>query len=167
VPSWLLTIAYWLHMAATVAWLGGLFFSGVILNPVISRRLDARERLLVLEAVRRRFDPIAWMCLAILVATGLTQMSASTQYQGALAITNRWSQAILGKHLAVGLMILAAGYQTWFVRPRLERMALLAHRANQAPDDHALLAASDLNLDRLNLLLSLLVLALTAIARTA
>ena len=166
-PPWLLALAFWLHMVATVAWLGGLFFSAAILDPVLTRRLAAREQILVLVSVRRRFEPLAWLSLAILVVTGLAQMTANPNYQGTLVIANRWSLAILAKHVAVALMILAACYQTWFVRPRLERMALLTLSGQQAGHGPPGSVTEQMTLSQVNLALSLVVLALTALARTA
>src|SRR5436190_9397084 len=43
--------------------------------------------------IYRRFNPLAWISLAVLVASGLTQMSASKNYQGLLRIANPWAAA--------------------------------------------------------------------------
>jgi len=161
VQSWALAIAFWLHMAATVVWIGGLFFQALVLPPAL-RRLAERGQ--ILEALRRRFQPLAWLSLAVLVGTGLTQMAANPNYTGVLSIENSWSQAILAKHLAVGFMVGVGAYQTWVVQPALVRMAILEARTPQA--DHGPLLRRQERLARLNLALGLAVLAFTAIART-
>lgn len=160
-PSWALTLAFWLHMAATVVWIGGLFFQALVLPPAL-RRLPERGQ--VLEALARRFQPLAWLSLAVLVGTGLTQMAANPNYTGVLAFGNAWSRAILAKHLAVGLMVAVGVYQTWVVQPALVRMAILEARTPQA--DHGPLLRRQDRLARLNLALGIAVLAFTAIART-
>lgn len=163
-PPWALTLAYALHMAATVSWIGGLFFQAVILGPAIQRALDPPAMARLLELLRRRFDPLAWLSLAVLVATGLTQMSANPGYQGFLAIGNRWAAAILAKHLVIAGMIGLAAFQTWFLYPRLSRLAL---RGSRSPEETSSTQRQQVSLGRLNLLLSVAVLLLTAVARTA
>jgi len=166
-PAWVLTAAFWVHMAATVAWIGGLLFQAVVLNPVLANSSHVELWEDVLRGMRRRFEPIAWLSLSALVVTGLIQMEASPQYQGFLAITNRWAQAILLKHITIALMVTAAAYQTWFLQPRLERELLLRAKRSGASAPHPETVQGQMRMTRVNLALGLIVLALTAIARTA
>jgi uncharacterized membrane protein len=163
-PAWALTLAYALHMAATVIWIGGLFFQAVFLPPALRRALDPHGTLRLLELLRRRFDPLSWLCLAVLIGTGLTQMSANPNYVGFLVLGNRWAAAILAKHAVIALMVALAGYQTWVLYPWLGRLALRPEGSKEE------LAAADRRYASLrfwNLALSLAVLALTALARTS
>jgi len=162
-PIWALTLAYWLHMAATVVWIGGLFFQSAIVAPALTATLEPQAALKLLRSLRQRFTPLAWFSLALLTATGLTQMSGSPHYDGLLQIDNRWSAAILAKHAVIGLMVIAAAIQTWLLQPQLER-ALLRPETAEAPGDSA---TRYQQLTSVNLVLGLVVLALTAIARTA
>jgi uncharacterized membrane protein len=166
-PEWILTASYWLHMGATVVWIGGLFFQAVILAPALRASSFDDQGLRLLEAVRRRFEPLAWLSLAILIATGLTQMSASPFYDGFLKIDSRWATSILLKHLTIGLMLLAAGYQTWVLQPRLGRLAILQAKGAAPAGVGQQLGKRIARLHQFNLALGLLVLALTALARTA
>jgi uncharacterized membrane protein len=163
-PAWALTLAYTLHMAATVSWVGGLLFQAAILMPAIQRSLDPAAAARLLETLRRRFDPLAWLSLAVLVATGLTQMGANPNYEGFLAFGNRWAAAILAKHAVIAGMVGLAAYQTWFLYPRLTRLTLVR---GGAPEAAAAASRQQASLGRLNLIFSAAVLALTAIARTA
>lgn len=142
-------------MAATVVWIGGLFYQSVVLAPALSQADDPAP---LLERLQQRFQPLAWLSLAVLVGTGLVQMSANASYQGLLSIANPWSQAIFAKHLAIGLMLLVAAYQTWVLQPRLARQALLG-AGQDSRKRYGRLA-------KLNLVLGILVLGLTAVART-
>lgn len=151
----MLALAYWLHMAATVVWIGGLFFQSVVLPPAL-RKVNRPGPLL--ESLRRRFQPLAWLSLAVLVGTGLVQMSASPNYEGLLSVANPWSQAIFVKHLAIFLMVAIAAYQTWVLQPRIARQALLGREA-----DHLSRFG---RLSLVNLVLGILVLGLTGLART-
>jgi uncharacterized membrane protein len=162
-PAWALAAAYWLHMAATVIWIGGLFFQAAVLAPALRSPLHSEGAGDLLGRLRRRFTPLAWLCLAVLIATGLTQMSGNPNYQGFIQITNRWSAAILAKHIVIALMVLAAAYQTWILSPRLERAAWQRTVGRSSATD----ASAFRRLTSINLALAIVVLALTAIARTA
>ncbi len=161
-PLWALTLAFWLHMAATVVWIGGLFYQAAVLSPALTRHLSARDQAALLGSLQRRFQPLAWLSLAVLVVTGLVQMSGNPNYQGLLSVENRWAAAILAKHLVILLMVGAAAYQTWVVQPHLAR-TLLRVEGEQAERP----LAGPRRLNRLNLALALLTLGLTALARTA
>jgi len=155
-----LTIAFWLHMAATIVWIGGLFYQAVVVNPALERFPDQRGRLA--NDLRRRFQPLAWLSLFVLIGTGLLQMSGNPNYEGLFAISNPWSRSILAKHVAIGLMVLVAAYQTWVLNPRLSLLALKQEAAASNT-----VAGEISRLNRVSLALGLLVLGLTALARTA
>lgn len=154
-------------MAATVAWIGGLFFQALVLNPVLAGSAHPELWEDMLRGMRRRFEPIAWLSLSALVVTGLIQMEANPQYQGFLAISNRWALAILAKHVVIGLMVAAAAYQTWILQPRLERDLLIRAKGLTPSGTHDTTLHRQERLTQANLALSLIVLALTAVARTA
>ena len=155
-----LTLAFWFHMAATIVWIGGLFYQAVVVNPALERFPEQRG--LLAQDMRRRFQPLAWLSLLVLIGTGLLQMSGNPNYVGLFAISNPWSRTILTKHLVIGLMILLAAYQTWALNPRLSRLAL---KQDAAGSDQVTVEITRLN--RVSLAFGILVLGLTAIARTA
>jgi uncharacterized membrane protein len=170
-PVWALSLTYWLHMLATVVWIGGLAALALVIFPAAQRNLDADAYAALLKGIRRRLDPIGWLSLLVLIGTGLFQMSANPNYEGFLAIDNRWSAAILVKHLFVILMVGVSAYATWGLLPQLERAAL--RRVAQRQDEEQLLQAQ-LGLQhqerlmlRLNLAMGVVVLALTALARAS
>jgi uncharacterized membrane protein len=163
-PDWALTLIFWTHMLATVLWIGGLTVLLFVVLPLVNRTLPAENRAVLLEQIQRRFDPISWGCLLLLVATGLFQMSANPNYQGFLAINNRWAAAILIKHLLFGVMIIVNAVLTWGVLPGLKRVALKRQKGIEAPED-ASLRRRELFLLRLNFVLGVLILGMTALAR--
>jgi uncharacterized membrane protein len=167
-PPLFLAIVYWLHMLATVLWIGGLAAVSFLVLPAARKVLDPPLFAALLAQLQARLQQVGWFSLAVLVVTGLFQMSASPFYKGFLAINNAWSTAILVKHLVVGGMILVGAYATWGLLPALQRTVLL--RAAGRPVDEAKIAAlhsRETWLLRLNLGLSVIVLLLTALARTA
>lgn len=165
-PLWALSMIYWLHMLATVVWIGGLATLAILVLPAAQQVLDAGAFARLLDSIQRRLDPVGWICLLILAGTGMFQMSASPNYQGFLAINNTWATAILIKHLVFLIMIGIGAYLTWGLLPRLKRAALLQAKGKEAPDK-VNLRQQEVRLLNLNLLLGALILALTAIARAS
>jgi uncharacterized membrane protein len=165
-PFWALSLAFWLHMVATVAWIGGLVALVILVLPVARQIMDAGNYALFLEQVQRRLDPLGWMSLAVLLATGLFQLSASPNYEGLFKITNRWAVSILIKHILFFGMIGVSAYLTWGILPALRRNALLQAKGVETKDGDKLQKREALLL-RINLVLGILILGLTALARAS
>ncbi len=165
-PAWALTLSYWVHMLATITWIGGLATLAILVLPAARRALDAAAYASLLESIQRRLDPLGWLSLITLVATGLIQMSANPNYTGFLAINNRWAAAILLKHIVFIGMTCISVYITWGLLPNLRRIALRQAHGQVVPEADSLQRQEAILL-RLNLFLGVLVLALTALARAS
>lgn len=165
-PLWALTIAYWLHMLATTVWIGGIATLVLLVLPVAKEKLEPLDYSNFLESLKRRLDPLAWLSLAVLLSTGMFQMSASPNYEGFLAITNTWSKAILVKHVLFLVVIAVSTYMTWVLIPAQRRLALLRAKGKDTPEIGRL-ENRETWFQRVNLILAILILALTAIARAS
>jgi uncharacterized membrane protein len=166
IPSWALTLSFWLHMLATVAWLGGLAALALIVIPSLRRSLKPKEFANWLTALNKRLDPIGWLSLGLLTFTGLIQMDSNSNYQGLFNVSNPWAQAICFKHIAFAGMIGISAYITWVVAPALQQGAL--RRATGKQDATGQNWARRLQtMIVVNLVLGLIVLAFTALARTS
>lgn len=166
-PTLVLAIAYWLHMLATVIWLGGLAALAFIVLPAAQRSLSADSYSSLLAKMHGRLQRMGWFSLAVLSVTGMFQMSSHHAYGGFLDISNSWAAAILAKHLVIGLMVAVSAYVTWGILPALQRLALLRAAGREVShDDQRRLEHRETRMLRLNLLLSALVLLLTALARS-
>ncbi len=165
-PFWALSIAFWLHMLATVAWIGGLVALVVLILPVARRVLDANNYSHFLENLQRRLDPLSWFSLAILLATGLFQLSSNPNYEGFLSISNRWAISILVKHILFFGMIGVSAYMTWGLLPNLRRIALMRSKGIETEETEKL-EKREVILIRINLILGILILGLTALARAS
>lgn len=166
IPVWALSLAFWLHMVATVVWIGGLAALVLLVLPVARRNLDNITFAVLLDRLQRRLDPLGWLSLAVLLATGLFQLSANPNYEGFLILSNRWAVSILIKHILFAVMIAISAYMTWWLLPSLRRIALLREKGIE-PQHAKLLANREAWILRINLLLGLLILGLTAIARSS
>ncbi len=169
-PAWALSLAYWLHMLATIVWIGGLASMSILVIPAARRALDTRQYAMLLGALQARLEPLGWFSIILLVGTGMLQMSASPNYQGFLEIQNRWAAAILLKHILFFLMLGISAYLTWGLFPKLRRLALQQARGLENPaasEIQSKLLRQESRLVWANLTLGVLVLLLTAIARAS
>jgi uncharacterized membrane protein len=166
-PTWALALTLWLHMLATVAWLGGLAAIAILVLPAASRTLAPPDQLELIEAIQSRLEPLAWFSLALLVVTGLFQLSVNPHYDGFLATTGGWSLAILTKHILVVIMIVASAVQTWEVLPAIRRGLLRREQGSLKTPELQRLQRNEAWLLRLNIALSVLILAATAFARAS
>ena len=65
--------------------------------PAARKSLSGNQYSAFLDQVSRRLQLVGWLSLAVLVGTGMFQMSASPSYRGFLAINNPWSIALDSK----------------------------------------------------------------------
>lgn len=148
------------HVLAAVVWIGGMAFLVLVVVPV-TRRMP--ERHLVVRLIRdtgRRFRSVGWACLGILLATGITNLLLRGIGPRMWASADFWASPF-GQVLAWKLSLVAA---IWTLSA--------IHDFRIGPRASELLAADPLSpialrfrrmaawMGRLNLLLSLLVLAL-------
>lgn len=164
-PTWILALTYWLHMLATVTWVGSLAAINILVLPASRRTLKLVDQLSFISALQKRLEPIAWFSISLLVVTGLIQMSTSPHYDGFLSISTQWSMAILAKHGLGVIMIIVSAIQTWEVIPAIHRLLMKKETANS--DELAKLQRRELILLRVNLILSILILGATAVARVS
>ena len=166
IPSaWILAILYWLHMLATVTWIGSLAAINLLVLPASTRTLKLVDQLSFIAAVQKRLEPLAWFCMGLLLVTGLFQLSTSPHYDGFLNTSTQWSLAILIKHGLAIVMVVVSAIQTWEVLPSIHRTLMKKEKAGE--DELAKLQKKELLILRINLLISALILAATAYARVS
>lgn len=118
-----------LHIGATVIWIGGILLLTFLVIPELNRALAEQPALYhLLRRLRKRFTPLGNLALATLIVTGVLQMSTDPNYEGLLSFNNRWSQVLLIKHLLLIVMAAAGLILQIAVAPALERTSLLLER---------------------------------------
>ena len=152
-------------MLATVLWLGSLASLSLLVLPAL-RKVDVKSQGILLEAIQKRLDSLGWFSLALLLATGMFQMSANSNYEGFLALRGTWAISILIKHIFFGLMIVVSAAQTWWLLPNIQR-AMLRQQKLGDEVEITLLRKREALLLNLNLILAILILGMTALARAA
>jgi len=152
-------------MFATVVWVGSIASISLLVLPTMKRSMQPAEQLAFLDALQKRLEPLAWFCLGTLIVTGLFQMSANVHYNGFLDTSTQWSLAIMAKYLLVIAMVIATAVQTWEVFPAIRRSLLRPEKFSDK--QRSALQKRGERLLRINFILSILILGVTAIARTS
>jgi uncharacterized membrane protein len=165
-PAWALALTFWLHLLATVTWVGSLAGISFLILPAMQRALDPETQLVFIEAMQKRLEPIAWFCMSLLLVTGLFQMSVNPHYDGFLSISTQWSLAILTKHLLGIIMVVVSAIQTWEVIPAIRR-AIVKSKKSKNTEELDALRRREIRLLRINFGIAILILLATAFARAS
>ena len=164
-PVWVIALTYWIHLLATVTWIGSLAAINLLVLPAAHRTLKLADQLSFMSALQKRLEPLAWFSMGLLLVTGLIQLSTSPHYDGFLSLSTQWSLAILAKHSLGLIMVVVSAIQTWEVFPAIHRTLLKKENADEA--ELAKLHKRELILLRANFILSALILGATAVARAS
>lgn len=166
-PDWVIAASFFLHMIATVIWVGGIAIMAAVVYPGVRRVLGAGPPAgALITELQRRFSPLAMISLGVLVVTGLAQMAVNKNYNGFLVINNAWAAAILLKHVAFLAMTGIGAYSVWGLAPAMARLALLEAKGRAGGEDLPALRRREERLNQINLICALIVLLFTAIARS-
>ena len=158
-----LALSLFLHIAATVIWIGGILLITFLVVPELNKSLAGQPALYrLLTRLRVRFTIVGNLALALLLVTGALQMSADPNYEGLLAFSNRWSQALLLKHILIIVMALCGLFLQFAVAPALERTSLLRERGMGDADEWRRLQQRERRLTLMIAALALSILAASA-----
>lgn len=148
-----------IHLLAAVTWIGGMLFLVLVVVPS-ARRLPPDTAVALIRDSGRRFRVVGWICLALLAATGTTNLLLRGIPPALWIDPVFWSgpfgQTLAWKLLLVGAIWALSAVHDFWIGPQA------SERLRAAPRDPAALRFRALAswLGRLNLLLSLAVLAL-------
>ncbi len=124
-----LALSLFVHITATIIWIGGILLIFFLVVPELNRALAEQPALFqILRRLRKRFTIVGNLALALLIVTGLLQMSTDPHYESLLRFSNRWSQILLLKHILIFIMALCGLLLQFVVAPALERASLLRER---------------------------------------
>lgn len=159
---WLLVASYWVHLLATVVWLGGIALMAFIAWPALRQGTLSSNQWFQLQ---KRFLPWVNAALVVLLITGFVQMTNDENYHGFLAVDSIWAWAMLLKHIAYAGMVALTAWLQFMLYPAMARLALLMETQPEvAAAEHDKLAAREIRYLRLNVLAAMLVLLFTAMA---
>jgi uncharacterized membrane protein len=113
----MLVLTKLLHLAAAILWLGGMGFVLLVLRSAASATLAPPQRLPLMAAAMRRFFVLVWVCIVVLLTTGIAMLAAA----GPRAAPPGW-HAMFG----IGLVMFALFAYLYFGPFRRLRRAVAA-----------------------------------------
>jgi uncharacterized membrane protein len=116
-----------LHVLAACVWVGGSVTIVAVAVPY-GRRLPPRERAMMLAGIGRRWRPIGWSALAVLVVTGL----AAAHEDGGFS-DSRFGRFLAAKVAVVGVLLLVTALHDFVVAPRLRRRLVAGEHPSRRP----------------------------------
>jgi uncharacterized membrane protein len=151
--SFLLALSTWLHVLATIVFIGYYLFTALIYLPVLERHMQANALRGLLEGISARLRPFFGGSLLIFLVTGTYLMLINQHYLGlGRFFVNPWSALMVIKHgLVLAFLALAV----------FSERAFLGKISDQNPG-----ALKNFRWAlRINTLLGLVILLLTSIAQ--
>ncbi|HEX6996778.1 MAG TPA: DUF4149 domain-containing protein [Gammaproteobacteria bacterium] len=115
-------ISILLHILAAVVWIGGMVFLGVVLIPALRRSELGAKTVEVIHRTGVRFRNVGWACLALLVATGvvnLTRWGVDWQrFTSADLWGSTWGRVLAVKLALVVAALAISGVHDFVIGPR-------------------------------------------------
>jgi len=107
----LVSISYWLHVLATVLFIGHYLLLSLIYLPVLSIMDLSAGIGTALSEISKRSRGWMYASLAVFIVTGIYLMIVNPSYMGVGNFSNPWAILMLVKHLIIVVMI---GMGFWF-----------------------------------------------------
>jgi len=117
------TILDFLHLMATIAWIGGMFINMLVVIPTVQKVLDPPTAGKFMSALFKRIRIVVYTSLVVLFVTGIPMKIASEYYVSIINFDNNWEIAGFIKHVFVGLLALMAIYSFEFLSPKVSKLA--------------------------------------------
>lgn len=150
----ILAASYWLHLTATVVWIGGIFFILFITIPSAKQVLGAEAGKLMGE-ISKRFTPLVNYSIILLIVTGIALTGLNKQFLGIGNFGNNWILTLTLKHVLVLGMIVVHFYRGLVLTPKIAR--------TDSATEKTPLQKLSLNLVKVNFCLGVVVLLLSGI----
>jgi uncharacterized membrane protein len=158
----ILTTCHFLHLIATVVWIGGILMILLVLLPGAKASMESGSMISgLMKEISNRFTPMANISIIVLIITGIVSAFYDKNFTNILDFRNHWNQVMILKHLFVASMIIIHFYRGLILNPKIARLSA-------EPDESGIakLKQYSLNLVWINLFLGLIVLFLSAIIST-
>jgi len=150
-----MAFASFLHVLGVAIWVGGMFFAHQMLRPVAADLLAPPQRLPLWAGVFRRFFPVVWIAVALILFSGLTMITL----MGGFKIISLSVHAMFG----VGLVMMRVFCFVYFIPYGKLVRAVAVQEWKQAGEALAAIR----KLIGFNLILGLIDIAVAAMSRIA
>ena len=113
----------WIHLMATVAWIGGLFTNFFIYIPSIGKTLDPQLAGKLMAAVMKRFRILVYISMAVFLISGIMMASLHLDSGAIVSSRNQMVAVLIFKVPLYIFMVILAILAFEIVAPRVARIA--------------------------------------------
>ncbi len=125
-----------LHLLATVVWVGGMATNILVTLPSTREVLEPAVFGRFIGAIMKRFRLIAYVSIITLLVCGVLLTLVNENFVGG-PFDNAWSQLILAKHLFVAALVLLTVYSFEVLAPKVAKLAAKGPSPETAEDSKA------------------------------
>lgn len=162
------SLSNFLHILATVVWIGGIIMILLVILPGAKVVLESKSLVnKLMKDISRRFTSMANISIFVLIITGIVITKYNKNFTGFFDFSNFWNISIFIKHFFVTTMIIIHFYRGLILNPRIVRLSaqtIESSKPSLISSKAARLRIFSLNLVKTNLVLGIIVLLLTGIS---
>jgi uncharacterized membrane protein len=122
-PTLQITLDF-LHLMATIAWIGGMFMNFLVVMPTAGKMLEPAMAGKFIGAMMKRMRVVVYISLLILFVTGIPMKIANPHYVAIINFDNTWEIVGFVKHVFVAILALMAIYSFEILAPKVGRLAM-------------------------------------------
>lgn len=115
------TIIDFIHVIATILWIGGMITNMFIVRPALIKALEPQMAGKVMGLIMKRVRWVVYISIVLLGVTGIPLKIINENYISIINFENSWEIVSFIKHLCYGLMVLLAVYSFEIISPKLAR----------------------------------------------
>ena len=112
----------WLHLIGITFWVGSVFVNILVLVPSLGV-ISPAEREKLTGAFLKRFAPLAWGAIALVVITGVIRTDSIIGFSTLVSLNTRYGNILLAKIILTLLLILNGAYMGSVLGPRIASFA--------------------------------------------
>lgn len=162
----LVSVSHFLHVVATVVWIGGIWMILLVILPGARTSLESPAVTgKLMKEITRRFTPMVNICILVLIITGPIMGHYGKNLTNPLEFYNHWTPIMGVKHLLAASMVIIHFYRGWLLTPKIGRLAAQAAESPSLSAQVAGLQKFSLNLIKANFALGIMVLLVTSVLR--
>jgi uncharacterized membrane protein len=164
----ILSLSHFLHLLATVVWIGGIMMILLVILPGAKESLESASMVRkLMKDITKRFTPMANISILVLIVTGIVIVNYEQNFTGFLDFTNPWNAVMFMKHFLVALMVIIHFYRGLILNPKIGRLSSkLIESQGESPLSSRVTRLQKFSLDLVNanLVLGMIVLIMTGIS---
>jgi len=116
-------ILRWIHLVATVSWIGGMFTNLIIYIPAVGKTLEPPAAGKLMGTVMKRFRVMVYLSMAVFLISGILLGSLDLNSGASISSRNEMVVILIFKIPLYSLMLILAIVSFEVVAPRAARIA--------------------------------------------